>query len=189
MGVEQTVCLVAVGGILEVLFVDRGNLFVVGGGAQFEVCIVTIEAAGAHRDDFVGYEHVRLASAIDATTGASHDFDDVIFLGAGANVLADLLDVGKAEDLAEIEFDAGDFDFGFANTFGTTEGFEIEAFGFLAGEFFGGEADDGFGDTTGCTVDDASAGFEAHRIVAGFVRQAVEVDAEFADEVGRMESR
>ena len=37
MGVEQTVCLVAVGGILEVLFVDRGNLFVVGGGAQFEM--------------------------------------------------------------------------------------------------------------------------------------------------------
>ena len=37
MGVEQTVCLVAVGGILEVLFVDRGNLFVVGGGAEFEM--------------------------------------------------------------------------------------------------------------------------------------------------------
>ena len=37
MGVEQAMCLVAVGGILEVLFVDRGNLFVVGGGAEFEV--------------------------------------------------------------------------------------------------------------------------------------------------------
>ena len=54
---EQTVCLVAVGGILEVLFVDRGNLFVVGGGTQFEACVVTIEAAGAHRDDFVRHEH------------------------------------------------------------------------------------------------------------------------------------
>ena len=37
MGVEQTVCLVAVGGILEVLFVDRSNLFVVGCGAEFEM--------------------------------------------------------------------------------------------------------------------------------------------------------
>ena len=90
---------------------------------------------------------MRLASAIDATTGASHDFDDVIFLGAGANVLADLLDVGKAEDLAEIALDAGDFDFGFADAFAATEGFEIEAFGFLAGEFFGGEADEQFGVT------------------------------------------
>ena len=39
MGVEQTVCLVAVGGILEVLFVDRSNLFVVGCGAEFEMPI------------------------------------------------------------------------------------------------------------------------------------------------------
>ena len=107
MGVEQTVCLVAVGGIFEVLFVDCGNLFVVGGGAQFEVCIVTIEAPGAHRDDFVGHEHVGLAGAIDAAAGACHDFDDVIFLGAGADVLTDLPDVGKAEDLAEEELQGG----------------------------------------------------------------------------------
>ena len=185
MGVEQTVCLVAVRGILEVLFIECGDLFVVLSGTELEVRIVTIEAARAHRDDFVGHEHVGLTGAIDATTGACHDFDNVIFLLAFANHLAYFVGVGKAEDLAEIEFDAGDFDFGFADAFAATEGFEIEAFGFLAGEFFGGEADDGFGDTTGCAVDDASAGFEAHRIVAGFVRQAVEVDAEFADEVGQ----
>ena len=182
---EQTVCLVAVGGILEVLFVDRGNLFVVLSGTELEACIVTIEAAGAHRDDFVGHEHVGLAGAIDAAAGACHDFDNVIFLLAFANHLADFVSVGKAEDLAEIELDAGDFDFGFADAFAATEGFEIEVFGFLAGEFFGGEADDGFGDTTGCAVDDASAGFEAHRIVASFVGKAVEIDAEFTDEVGQ----
>ena len=45
MGVEQTVCLVAVGGILKVLFVDRSNLFVVGGGAEFEVCEITCAQA------------------------------------------------------------------------------------------------------------------------------------------------
>ena len=185
MGVEQTMCLVAVGGILEVLFVDRGDLFVVGCGAELEVRVVTIEAACTHRDDFVGHEHVRLTSAIDAAARASHDFDDMIFLLAFANHLADFVDVGKAKDLAEIELDAGDFDFGFADAFGTTEGFEIEVFGFLAGEFFGGETNDGFGDTTGCTVDNASAGFETHRIVAGFVGQAVEVNAEFANEVGQ----
>ena len=185
MGVEQTVCLVTIGCVFEVLFVDRGDLFVVLSGTELEVRVMAIETAGAHRDDFVGHEHVRLAGAIDATTGASHDFDDVIFLGAGSDVLADLLDVGKAEDLAEIEFDAGDFDFGFADAFAATEGFEIEVFGFLAGEFFGGEADDGFGHATCCAVDNASTGFETHRIVAGFVRQAVEVDAEFANQVGQ----
>ena len=45
MGVEQTVCLVTVGGILEVLFVDCGNLFVVGCGAQFEACEITCAQA------------------------------------------------------------------------------------------------------------------------------------------------
>ena len=150
------------GGILEVLFVDRGDLFIVGRGAELEARVVTIEAAGAHRDDFVGHEHVGLTCAIDAAAGASHDFDDVIFLLALANHLADLVGVGKAEDLAEIELDAGDFDFDFADAFGTTEGCEIEVFGFLAGEFFGCETNDGFGHATGGTVNDASAGFEAH---------------------------
>ena len=185
MGVEQTVCLVTVGGILEVLFVDRGNLFVVLSGTDLEVRVVAVQAARAHRDDLVGLERMRLAGAIDAASGACHDFDDVIFLGAGADHFADFVGVGKAEDLAEIEFDAGDFDFGFADAFAAAEGFEIEVFGFLAGEFFGGEADDGFGDATGRAVDDAGTGFEAHRIVAGFVGQAVEVNAEFADEVGQ----
>jgi len=131
MGVEQAMCLVAVGGILEVLFVDCSNLFVVGSGTDFEVRVVTVEAARTHRDDFVGHEHVGLASAIDAAAGASHDFDDVIFLLTFANHLADFVGVGKAKDLAKIELDAGNFDFGFANTFGTTEDFEIEVFGFF----------------------------------------------------------
>ena len=37
MGVEQAMCLVTIGSILEVLFVDRGNLIVGDGGAQFEM--------------------------------------------------------------------------------------------------------------------------------------------------------
>ena len=183
MGVEQTVCLVAVGGIFEVLFVDCSNLFVVGSGTHLEARVVTVEATGTHRNDFIGLKRKGLTSTIDATTGASHDFDNVIFLLTRANHFADFVDVSESEDLAEIELDAGDFDFGFADAFAATEGFEIEVFGFLAGEFFGGEADDGFGHTTGCAVDDASAGFEAHRIVAGFVGQTVEVNAEFADEI------
>ena len=142
-------------------FIDRGDLIVVLSGTELEARVVAIEAAGAHRDDFVGHEHVRLAGAIDAAAGARHDFDDVIFLGAGADVLTDFLDVGKAENLAEIELDAGDFDFGFADAFGATEGFEIEVFGLLAGEFFCGKADDSFGHTTGGAVDNASTGFEA----------------------------
>ena len=185
VGVEQAMCLVTIGCIFEILFVDRGNLFVVLSSTELEVRVVTIEAGGTHRDDFVGHEHVRLTSAIDAAAGASHDFDDVIFLLALANHLANFVDVGKAKDLAEIELDAGDFDFGFADAFGTTEGFEIEVFGFLAGEFFGCETNDSFGHTAGCAVNDASAAFEAHGIVAGFVGQAVEVNAEFADEVGQ----
>ena len=189
MGVEQTVCLVAVGGILEVLFIECGDLFIVLSGTELEACVVTIEAAGAHRDDFVRHEHVGLAGAIDATARAGHDFDDMILLLAFANHLADFMGIGKAEDLAEIELDAGDFDFGFADAFAAAEGFEIEVFGFLAGEFFGGKADDGFGHTTGGAVDNASTGFEAHRIVACFVGQPIEVNAEFANEVGRMESR
>ncbi len=39
--------------------------------------------------------------------------------------------IGKAKDLAEIELDAGDFDFDFADAFGTAESLEIEVFGFL----------------------------------------------------------
>ena len=189
MGVEQTVCLVAVGGIFEVLFVDCSNLFVVLSGTHLEARVVTIETAGTHRDDFIGLKRKGLTSTIDATAGASHDFDDVIFLLAGANHFADFVDVSESEDLAETELDAGDFDFGFADAFAATEGFEIEAFGFLASEFFGGEADDGFGHTTGCAVDNASTGFEAHRIVAGFVRQTVEVNAEFTNEVGQFSVR
>ena len=34
---EQTVCLVAVGGILEVLFIECGNLFVVLSGTELEM--------------------------------------------------------------------------------------------------------------------------------------------------------
>ena len=185
MGVKQTMRFVAIGCIFEILFVDRGNLFVVGRGAELEVRVVTIEAGRTHRDDLVGHKHVGLASAVDATAGARHDFDDMIFLLARANHIANLADVGKAKDLAKIELDAGDFDFDFADAFGTTEGFEIEVFGFLAGEFFGCETNDSFGHTAGCAVNDASAAFETHRIVASFVGQAVEVDAEFADEVGQ----
>lgn len=185
MCVKQTMCFVTVGRIFEILFVDRGNLFVVGRGAELEVRVVAIETAGAHRDDFVGHEHVGLASAIDATAGARHDFNDMIFLLAFANHFADLVGIGETKDLAKIELDAGDFDFDFADAFGTTEGFEIEVFGFLAGEFFGGKADDGFSDATGRAVNNASAGFEAHRIVTGFIGEAVEVNAEFADEIGQ----
>ena len=65
MGVEQAMCLMTVGCIFEILFVDRGNLIVVGRGAELEVRVVTIKARCTHRDDFVGHEHVRLTSAID----------------------------------------------------------------------------------------------------------------------------
>ena len=121
--------LVAIGGTFEVLFVDFGNELVVGRGADLEIAVVTIEAGGAHRDNFVGIEGVGLASAVDAAAGARHDFHDMILFLAGADVLADFFDVGKAEDLAEIELDAGDFDFGFADTFGATQGFEVEVGG------------------------------------------------------------
>ena len=66
MGVEQTMCFVTVGGILKVQFVDRGDLIDVLIGTQLEACVVTIEAGGTHRDDFVGHEHVGLTRAIEA---------------------------------------------------------------------------------------------------------------------------
>ena len=189
MGVEQAVRLVAVRGVLEVFRIDVGNLFVVGRGADLEVGVVFVQAGGTGRDDDIGTEREGLTAAVDAAARARHDFHDVVFLLALANHLADFADVGKTEDLTEAELDAGDFDFGFADAIGTTEGFEIEAFGFLAGEFFGGEANDGFGHTTGGAIDDAGAGFEAHGIIAGFVGQAVEVHTEFADEVGQFGGR
>ncbi len=186
MGVEEAMSLVAVGRIFEILLVNRGNLLVIGRSADFEAAVVTIEARRTHRNDFVGLERMGLTCAIDTAARASHDFDDMIFLLAFANHLADLVGIGETKDLAEIELDAGDFDFCFADAFGTTEGLEIEVFGFLARELFSGKADDGFGHAAGGTVNDASTGFEAHRIVAGLFGQAVEVNAELADEIGQL---
>ena len=108
---------------------------------------------------------------------------------AGLSSAYDLVDVGESEDLAEAELDAGDLDLGLADALGTAQDLEVEAFGFLASELFGGEADDRFGDAAGRAVDDAGAAFEAHRVIAGLVGQAVEVDAELADEVGEFRGR
>lgn len=56
----------------------------------------------------------------------------------------------------------------------------------VAGEFFGGQADNGFGHTTGCDVDNAGAGFKAYRIVTCFVGQAIEVNAKFANQISQL---
>ena len=126
--VEQAMGFVTVGRIFEVFLVNFSHGLVVSRIADLKVAVVTIEAGSTHRNDLVGLEREGLSAPIDATTGAGHDFDNMILFFAGSDILADFFDICQPEDLAKTELDACNFDLGLTDAFAATEDFEVEIF-------------------------------------------------------------
>ena len=134
---------------------------------------------------FVGKEYgadIRLAAAVDAAAGATHDLDELI----GAFAVADLVHKNfcvlhavcnsKTEDLSV------DLDLGFFDAVKSADGSESDSAVFFAGENVVNSSESCFHNTAGYAEDYACAGCFAHDIlVKFFIRKFVEYDTAAAD--------
>ena len=209
MGVQEVVADVSTRSTVEELFIEFPDGGVLVGLADGVGHILSVDCFGAGRTNLsAGGDG--LSAAADATTGASHEFNEVAFgeFAAGADVLQNALGIGGAvansdlhggaiepipivEEALEHSGDLGhgrDFDFGvldaFKATHGQDVGFAEDLLDLDAGDQFDDGAEGRFHHTAGGAEDDAGAGSGSERIVeVGFLKGR-QIDAGFLDHLG-----
>ena len=134
---------------------------------------------------FVGKEYgadIRLATAVDAAAGATHDLDELIGAFAVANLIHKNFCVlhavcnSKAEDLSV------DLDLGFFDAVKSADGSESDRAVFFAGENVVNSSESCFHNTAGYAEDYACAGSFAHDILVEiFIGKSVENNTAAAD--------
>ena len=136
---------------------------------------------------FIGKENganVRLAAAVDAAAGASHDFDELIRAFAFSDLVHKNFCVLHSVCNSETENLAVDFDLGFFDAVKSADGSESNCAVFLAGENVVNGSESRFHNAAGYAEDNACAGSFAHDIlVEFFVRKFGEYDTASADHI------
>ena len=138
---------------------------------------------------FIGKENganVRLAAAVDAAAGASHDFDELIRAFAFSDLVHKNFCVLHSVCNSETENLAVDFDLGFFDAVKSADGSESNCAVFLAGENVVNGSESRFHNAAGYAEDYACAGSFAHDIlIEVFIRKFVENNTASADHIGK----
>ena len=134
---------------------------------------------------FIGKENganVRLAAAVDAAAGASHDFDELIRAFAFSDLVHKNFCVLHSVRNSETEDLAVDFDLGFFDAVKSADGSESNCAVFLAGENVVNGSESRFHNAAGYAEDNACAGSFAHNILVEiFIGKSVENNTAAAD--------
>ena len=129
---------------------------------------------------------IRLAAAVDAAAGASHDFDELIRAFAFSDLVHKNFCVLHSVCNSETENLAVDFDLGFFDAVKSADGSESNCAVFLAGENVVNGSESRFHNAAGYAEDYACAGSFAHDIlVKVFIRKFVENNTASADHIGK----
>ena len=136
---------------------------------------------------FVGKENrtdIRLAAAVDAAAGASHNFDELIRAFAFSDLVHENFCVLHSVCYRKTEDLAVDFDLGFLDSVKSADGSEGDCAVFLAGENMVNSSESCFHNAAGYAEDNACAGSFAHNIlVEVFIRKFAEYDTAAADHI------
>jgi len=188
--VQQFVRLVAQRAAQKLL-VDPLDLGILVTAADRVSTIAAVERFGAGRQA-LGVERngiapgIRLAAPADAASGAAHDFDEVVFLGFGANHLQQFVSVSEPVRDGDPNFLAVHLKRAFLDPGESADGLQLDVDQGFAGEQLVGGAYGGFHHTARDTEDRGRPGGHAERFVEAFALNVDEVDAGRLDHPGQL---
>ena len=128
---------------------------------------------------------IGLSAAVQAAAGARHDFDGMIVRFAALDLLQKLARVAESGTDRRLEFETADLDGGFLDPFESADRLEVDFLQILSGDPVRRGAERRFEHAAGCSEDDRRAGGFAERGIICLLVKLVELNARFADHVGK----
>ena len=170
-----------------VLLVDSDDIGVLVALTDGFASVFAIDGFHTFADDIAVAVVIGLTSTADATTGASHDLNEMIAIGiAFADLFHEFAGIAKAVSHSNLQGEAIKVDGSFLDAFETTGFFEIDFGKSLACVEFVGGTQSSFHNTTGSTKDDTGTSGLTQRIVEVLFGHVVEVEVALTDHVSQL---